>query len=217
MEEKIMIEFQQAGLNLKNFKMEPITMKLPKGYIVGIEGMNGAGKSTLIKMMLGRYPNMQGKILVDGLDVRKERVKMLSEVGYIAEEREFFEEYNVYETEGAYSRFYKNWNHERYRDMLRRFKVPGTTKVGVLSKGNNIKFQLAFTSAFQPEVIILDEPMAVLDPAFRMEFVRWMQDMVAEYETTILISSHIHEELEKMADYMIHVDNGKCILEEVVR
>lgn len=99
MEKKIMIEFQQAGLNLKNFKMEPITMKLPKGYIVGIEGMNGAGKSTLIKMMLGRYPNMQGKILVDGLDVRKERVKMLSEVGYIAEEREFFEEYNVYETE----------------------------------------------------------------------------------------------------------------------
>lgn len=100
---------------------------------------------------------------------------------------------------------------------MRRFKVPGTTKVGVLSKGNNIKFQLAFTSAFQPEVIILDEPMAVLDLAFRMEFVRWMQDMVAEYETTILISSHIHEELEKMADYMIHVDNGKCILEEVVR
>ena len=115
-----------------------------------------------------------------------------------------------------YARFYQKWNHRLYEEMLRKYQVGKHKKYGTLSKGNQIKFQMAFALAYEPEVIIMDEPTAGLDPVFRMDFVKWLQDMVAENGTRILISSHLHEELEKIADYIIRIEKGLCTCEEVL-
>ena len=215
--EEVLITFNQAKVEFSQFCMKPVTMQLPAGYIIGIEGKNGAGKTTLINMMLGRYAKMNGNIVIDGYDVIKDREKMLAEVGFISEERVFYQEYNVLENEKFFMDFYPNWDSERYRKMLNQLNVSTKTKTGDLSKGNRIKFQMAFVYAYMPKLIIMDEPTGGLDPVFRLDFVKWMQNMVAEYGTTIILSTHLQEELEKITDYLIHVADGECTLEEVLR
>lgn len=217
MQEEIIIKCKQASVTLGRFRMQPINMEIPQGYIIGVTGKNGSGKSTFMKMLLGRYPKMNGSIEIAGLDVIKQREAMLCEVGYISEEREFFVEKNAGEHEAIYAKYYPNWNHQLFEDLLRRYEVSMYAKYGALSKGNQIKFQQAFATACMPKVIVMDEPTAGLDPVFRIDFMKWMQDLVAEYNTTILISSHIREELEQVADYMIRVESGVCTYEEVLR
>lgn len=217
MEEEIIIVCENASVQLKDFTIQPVNIDMKKGFIYGLQGKNGSGKSTFIKMLLGHFPKMQGCVRIAGFDVIKNREQMLSKVGYVSEDRVFYKDKSVVEQEEIYSVFYPNWNHAVFEELLREYQVSKFTKYGALSKGNQIKFQLAFSMAYQPEVLILDEPMAGLDPVFRMDFVKFLQDIVARYETTIVISSHLREELEKITDYMILVENGTYICEEVLR
>jgi len=217
MEEQRMIVCENASVRLKGFHTQPVNLVMDKGFIYGLQGKNGSGKSTFIKMLLGRYPKMQGHIRIADLDVIENREQMLSKVGYVSEDRIFYGDKSVVEQEEIYSVFYSNWNHDIFEELLKKYQISKLTKYSALSKGNQIKFQLAFSMAYQPEVLILDEPMAGLDPVFRMDFVKFLQDIVAEYETTIVISSHLREELEKITDYMIVVDNGSYTCEEVLR
>lgn len=217
MQEEIIIKCKQASVTLGQFHMQPINIEIPQGYIIGVVGKNGSGKSTFMKMLLGRYPKMTGSIEIAGMDVIKQRETMLCEVGYISEDREFFAAKTADEQEAIYAKYYPNWNHQLFEDLLRKYGVEIYTKYGDLSKGNQIKFQLAFTTACMPSVIVMDEPTAGLDPVFRIDFLKWMQELVAEYNTTILISSHIREELEQVVDYRIRVESGVCTYEEVLR
>jgi len=207
--EDIMIKFDDAFVNFKKFRVEPICMEIPKGYIVGIRGRNGAGKTTLLKMILGSYKTMRGRITIDGLDVIKERENVLSKVGLIMEEREFFEEEDAMKNEEYFSVFYENWNREKYKEMLHKMGLSTGQKIRNFSKGERVMYQLAFIAAYQPEVILLDEPTAGLDSVFRQDFLRFLQDFVADYEATILMSTHMEEDLNRIADYIIEVDNGK--------
>ena len=209
--EDVIVKFEGAFVSFKNFAMKPVNLEIPKGYIIGIQGKNGAGKTTLLKMMLGAYGGMRGKITIDGLDVVKERENMLPKVGLIMEEREFFEEEDAIKNEEYFSVFYGNWDKERYRKMLKKMGLSFGQKLGAFSKGERVMYQLAFMAAYQPEVILLDEPTAGLDAVFRQDFLRILQDFVAEYEATILMSTHIEEDLNGIADYIIEVDNGGCI------
>lgn len=207
--ENIIIKFDNAFISFKNFTMKPVNLEIPRGFIIGIQGKNGAGKTTLLKMILGAYKEMRGKITIDGLDVVKERENMLSRVGLIMEEREFFEEEDAVKNEAYFSVFYENWNKERYRKMLKKMGLSFGQKIGTFSKGERVMYQLAFMAAYQPEVILLDEPTAGLDSVFRQDFLRILQDFVADYETTILMSTHIEVDLKGIADYIIEVDDGR--------
>lgn len=212
--EDIIIKSDNAFVAFKNFEMKPVNLEIPKGYIVGIQGKNGAGKTTLLKMILGTYRKMCGKITVDGLDVIKEHDNMLSKVGLIMEDREFFEEEDAVKNEEYFSVFYENWDGEQYRKMMRKMGLSLGQKIRTFSKGERVMYQLAFMSAYQPEVILLDEPTAGLDCVFRQDFLRILQDVVADYEATILLSTHIDEDLNGIADYIIEVGNGACNMVE---
>lgn len=207
--EDIIIKVDNAFINFRNFAMKPVNLEIPKGYIIGVRGKNGSGKTTLFKMILGSYQKMQGKIMIDGINILKQREKMLQKVGIIMEEREFFEEEDAIKNEEYFSSFYWNWNRERYRKMLRNMGLSFGKKIGTFSKGERVMYQLAFMAAYQPKVILLDEPTAGLDSVFRQDFLRVLQDFVADYETTVLLSTHIEEDLEGIADYIIEVDNGR--------
>lgn len=209
-----MITIKNAGIKFKDYEMSNVNLEIPKGYITGIRGANGAGKTTLIKMIMGLYPKMSGEIKIAGFDVIKQREKMLGVTGFVSEEREFFGNYSPLENEELYIPYYPNWDKEKYREMLKGMNVPMHTKVQDLSKGNYIKFQFAFALATKPELIILDEPTSGLDPVFRKDFLKALQTAVAEEELTIVIATNIAEDLDKIADYIIDVNSGKCTITE---
>lgn len=212
--DEIMIEIKNAGVNFKVFALENVNLQIPKGYIVGITGANGSGKTTLIKMMLGLYPSMNGTITTGGYDVVKQREKMLGITGYVSEDRKFFMEYSAVENEEVYKNFYPDWNKEKYRNALKTMNVSLNTKVQSLSKGNYIKFQVAFAAAASPKLLILDEPTAGLDPVFRVDFLKMLQTLIADENMTVVMSTNIADDLEKVADYIIEIKNGRCVMRE---
>lgn len=212
--EDMVIRIKDAEVSLRKFRLGPVNIDIPKGYIVGVQGDNGAGKSTFLRMLLGMYRDMQGLVLVGGTDVMSSREYTLNKVGYISDTRRFYEEEDVFGNEEYYADFYNLWDRDIYRQMLDKLNVPLTTKLGKFSKGERVKFQLAFSAAYKPEVLLLDEPTAGLDPVFRDDFLKTLQELVADYETTIILATHLDEDLKTIADYIIDIDMGICNMRE---
>lgn len=210
------ISISNASVKFKDFTMEDVNLNIEKGMITAIEGHNGAGKTTLLKMILGMYPKMKGSITVDGLDVVKCRMDMLKVVSFVSEDRAFFKELTPYHNVEVYSKYYDNWDDERFKELMKRMNVSMGTKVGDMSKGNFIRFQTAFAMANHPKVLILDEPTAGLDPVFRVDYIKILQEIVAEEEVTVLISTHMTNDINKIADYIIDVKDGQCSIRENV-
>lgn len=213
--EENMIKIENASISFKKFYMEPVNLNIPQGYIVGVQGENGAGKSTLLKMILGQYSDMKGDIYVDGENVREKRESVLQKIGYVDGNRVFFEEKDALGNEKYFAPFYEEWDKDEYRKMLRKMGVKDSLPIKKLSKGERVKFQLAFAAAYQPKVLLLDEPTAGLDPVFRDDFLKMLQSFVADYETTILLATHLDEDMNKIADYVIDIEHGVCSIREV--
>lgn len=213
--EDIIIKIKEASVSFKNFALTPLSLNIPRGYIIGIKGSNGAGKSTFLKMVLGNFPKMQGQITVSGMDVIKERVQILQKTGVVSEEKIFFETEDAIKNEEYFSPFYKNWDREIYRTMLKKMNISLSQNIGNFSKGERAKYQLAFSAAYKPELLILDEPAAGLDPVFTKDFLKLLQEFVAEYQSTILVADNIEENLDQIADFIITIKNGKCTYKEV--
>ncbi len=167
-------------------------------------------------MVLGCFPKMNGTITINGYDVVKERQKVLAATGVISEKRIFYESEDALKNEEYFSPFYKNWDKEIYRKFLKKLDIPLSQNIGNLSKGERIKFQLAFSAAYKPALLIMDEPAAGLDPVFKTDFFKILQEFVAEYMTTILISDNVTENLAQIADYLITIENGKCSWKEII-
>ena len=192
--EEIIIRIENAALKLGKFSIKPAIINIPKGYIVGIQGDNGAGKSTMLRMLLGMYDKMQGNIYIDGIDVVKNRTQIKNITGIVSQERTFFMEEDAYENERLYAPFYKNWNSDEYLNNN------SGRSLGNLSTGEMLKYQLAFAAAYRPQVLLLDEPTANLDPVFRDDFLKILQEFVAEYDMTILMATHLDEDISKIDD-----------------
>ena len=197
MEENI-IKIENAALKLGKFSMKPAIINIPKGYIVGIQGDNGAGKS------------------IDGIDVVKNRTQIKNITGVVSQERTFFMEEDAYENERLYAPFYRNWNSGEYRKMLKNLNINSGSSLGKLSTGEMLKYQLAFAAAYRPQVLLLDEPTANLDPVFRDDFLKILQEFVAEYDMTILMATHLDEDITKIADYIMDVEDGRYSLRECI-
>lgn len=210
----VMIRMKDAAIGFKKFSMKPMNLELPRGYIIGVQGPNGAGKSTLLKMILGNFKNMQGTIEIDGMDVRRDRIQLLTKIGVVSAERVFFEEEDAIKNEAYFSVYYPDWDGEEYRRMLKKLGISPSRSIRAMSTGERIKYQLAFTAAYRPQLLILDEPTAGLDPVFRDDFLKILQGFVADYETTILLATHLDEDLDKVADYIIDVADGVCTMRE---
>lgn len=213
---EVVIDIKNAGLEFKDFSVKNVNLQIERGMITAVEGHNGAGKSTLLKMILGMYPKMTGSITVDGLDVVRDRIKVLNKVGFVSEDRIFYREFSALGNAKMYSKYYDKWDDEKYKSLLKRMNVSVHTKVGELSKGNYIRFQTAFALAACPEVLILDEPTAGLDPVFRIDYIKILQEIVAEEEITILIATHMTGDINKIADYIVDVSDGRCSIRENV-
>jgi len=195
--------------NYKEFELGSIDLTLPKGYITGIIGPNGAGKSTTIKIIMNMVKADSGDVSVFGLDYKKSEKDIKNRIGYVGEEQYFYSDKTVAWTGKFVSQYYTDWNENYFKKLLSDFNLSPTKKTKELSKGMKVKLSLALALAHNPELIILDEPTAGLDPVVRRELLDLLIDIVKIEKKSVIISSHITDDIARIADFVAFMIDGK--------
>ena len=199
------IEISGLCKSYGDFALDHIDLKLPGGSIMGLIGENGAGKTTTIKCILNLIRRDAGTITLMGYDNIAQEQQAKSEVGVVLDECYFHDTLRPTDIHTILSRVYENWDKALFASCLNKFQLPEGKYVKEFSRGMKMKLSLAAALAHHPKLLILDEATAGLD-----EFLNLIQDE----EHSILISSHITSDLEKVADYITYLHQGKVVLSE---
>lgn len=206
------LEYSYKSLTGKKlFGIENIDFEMSPGYIYGLVGRNGAGKTTLIKTIL--TGNLKrGSVWVDDLSMVQNPVKTKEKMGFIIYPEMMLRNRTAYENGDIFGSLYPDWSQERYVAKLKEFGVDMDVNLSELSKGNEMKVMAAFAWGHRPEILFADEPSAGFDPVFRKEFLKFLQEYVEDGKHSVFISTHITEDLDKVADYLMIMHEGKLLL-----
>ena len=205
------LEVKGVCKSFPGFKLNNISLSLPKGYIMGLVGPNGAGKTTMIQLILNMLEKDAGEILVFGNDNVKSENIIKQSVGVVFDNIFYVDSWTVNDTEKAISIFYEDWKHNVFREMVKRFDLPQGKKVSELSRGMQMKLMLACAFSHNAKLLILDEPTSGLDPVTRDEFLEILQEYIKDGERSVLFSTHITADLERVADYITLINGGEMI------
>ena len=194
------------------FLLDHVSFQVPKGRIVGFIGENGAGKSTTINLILDELKKDNGQIQIFGMEHTISSVK--EDIGVVFDECNFHDVLNVSDIEKILSGVYKSWDSRLYRQYLKKFKIPEKKQIGSFSKGMKMKLSIICAMAHKPKLLILDEATTGLDPVVRDEMLDLFLEFIQDEECSIFFSSHITSDIQKIADYVILIHQGKIIFEE---
>ncbi len=201
--------------------LDGIDLKVPRGCIYGLLGRNGCGKTTLIRALLGLEPPTQGRTLLLGQDSRSLAAGTRARIGYVAEGHNLIQNYRVRRLIGLCKDLSLRWNAEFFDHLMETFRLPMDRKVKELSAGMRAQLNLALAMAADPELLILDDPTLGLDTVARRQFLELAIDLIQKQDRTILFSSHILGDVERIADRVGIMAGGKlavdCELEELKR
>ncbi|MBQ2800529.1 MAG: ABC transporter ATP-binding protein [Lachnospiraceae bacterium] len=203
-----MLEIQGLEKKLEGFTLQDVNIELPKGYIMGLIGENGAGKTTLLNLILGLYKPTKGQIIIDGMTYENQEKEIRNLLGYVLVDDVFSGEMKLIEQADMYGKYYDNYDRTLFLEYCKRFELEEKKKYKKLSKGEKLKFQFAFALAHKPKLLILDEPTANFDPEFREEFLKIITEFVANGENSVLLATHMTEELDRFADYITFLHKG---------
>lgn len=208
-----MIELKNVTKTFGNFTaLDHLTMTVPKGSVYGLVGPNGAGKSTVIRNITGVYTPDSGSITINGEEIY-ENIDLKGKIGYIPDDVFYFPSATLEDMRKFYRGLYPKFDDMLFEKLYDIFNLPPKSPIRRFSKG--MQKQAAFHLAIccRPEVLILDEPVDGLDPVMRRQVMSLILSDVAEYGTTVLISSHNLRELEDVCDHVGIMDHGKMLLE----
>jgi len=195
----------------RHWALRECSLRVPAGRIAALVGPNGAGKSTLLHLAVGLLRPDAGSIRVFGQDPHG-NTGALADIGFVAQETPLYEDFTAEELSRAGSKINRRWDSEVVRQRLTRVGVPMGKAVGKLSGGQRAQVALALALAKQPRLLLLDEPVASLDPLARKEFLQSLMGSVAESGTSVLLSSHLLADLERVCDYVIVLNSGRLRL-----
>jgi ABC-2 type transport system ATP-binding protein len=195
----------------KDFKIDNISFELEKGCIMGFIGQNGAGKTSTIKLILNAIGRSSGEISVLGKDNITDEVFVKSKIGYVPDEDYFIITSTLNGHANALKLFYETWSDEIFQKYIELWELPIDKKLQEFSKGMKTKAMLALALSHQPELLILDEPTAGLDPVARIEVLDILREFVADGQKSVLFSTHITSDLDKVADFITIINRGKVI------
>jgi ABC-2 type transport system ATP-binding protein len=196
--------------------VDGLSMTVPRGAVVGLIGPNGAGKSTTLRMLMGLTRITDGAARVLGLDPAADPVAIKRRVGYVPESHQVYRWMRVGEAIAFARSFYPSWDFELCRSLRDRFGLDERARVKHLSKGMLAKLSLLLAVAHAPELLILDEPMSGLDPIAREEFLDGVVRTLAERDCTVLFSSHTLADVQRLADRVALLDEGRLLAYEGV-
>ena len=206
-----LIEVNGLCKNYESFKLQDVSFSLEQGFIMGFIGRNGAGKSTTLKAILNIINNNGGSVKLCGLSIPQDEIEIKNQVGYVFGGLDFYPEAKINRITEVTKSFYKEWNSELYKRLCERFEIDGNKKFKQLSAGMKVKYSLAVAMSNNPKLLILDEPTSGLDPAARDDLVLLFQEFIEDGEHSILFSTHITSDLEKCADYITYIKQGKIL------
>lgn len=201
------IEIKNLNKNYDGFQLKNINLDIPCGYITGLIGENGAGKTTLIKSILNIINYDNGDIKING-NGKKENI------GVVLDNMFFPELLNASDIGKIMKDVYSTWDDNLYRKYLSDFKLTTNKQIKTFSKGMRKKLEIAVALSHKPNILILDEPTSGLDPIVRDEILDIFLNFIQDENNTILLSTHITSDLEKIADYITFIDNGSIILND---
>lgn len=209
-----MLKLTDISKRLGAFQLKEISFELPPGYIMGLIGLNGAGKTTLLHLISGLYRPDGGSLSIEGKSYDTDRKEILENVGIVLAEDLF----NGYDTllhnARQYGKYYKNYDESLLFQYLSRFQLLPDKKFRELSKGEKLKFQFAFALAHHPKLLLLDEPTGNFDPEFRGEFFSVLKEFIADGRKSVILATHLTEDLDRIADYIVYLEKGKLLLAE---
>lgn len=219
------IDVKNITKKYKDFTLDNVSLKLPKGCIMGLIGENGSGKTTLINLILGlrffdENPNLnsntnKSSITVLGNDITTLSPSVREDIGVVLNDCSFPQELNLLELEKIMQNLYKNWDTISFKNYVEYFNLPAKKQVKKYSTGMIMKLSIAIALSHKAKLLILDEPTSGLDPVIRDEILDVFMDFIQDEERSILISSHITSDLEKICDYITFINNGRILLSDV--
>lgn len=206
------IEIRDLSKRLNVFELNIDKLDIKKGYITGFVGPNGSGKTTTIKLIMNMLFKDSGSIKIFEKENDIESLYIKEIIGYVGETPGYMKDSKLKAIKKGISCFYKNWNENIYKRYIKQFKLDENKKYKELSKGQQKKFELVMELSHNPKLIIMDEPTANLDPLVRNEFLDILQEHIEKEDATVFYSTHITSDLDKVADYLVFIFEGKVIL-----
>ncbi len=203
------VEVKELTKKFKGFTLDHVSFSLPAGCIMGLVGENGAGKSTTLKLLLNMIQKDSGRITILGKD---EKSIDKNEIGVVFDECRFHESFTAKDINQVLKSIFQRWSEQQFFDYLNRFEVPSNKKLKEFSRGMKMKISIAAAVSHDAKLLLLDEPTSTLDPVVRDELLDIFYDFISDEQHSIIISSHIVSDLEKVCDYIAFMHKGKMIL-----
>ncbi|MBQ2800759.1 MAG: ABC transporter ATP-binding protein [Lachnospiraceae bacterium] len=206
------IEIKNLCKNYDGFSLKNLNLTVPKGTIMGFVGQNGAGKTTTIKSILNIIRPEQGEIYLFGMHHQKQEIQIKNRIGVVFDELPFHDQLTPTQLNNVLAGIYSSWDSKCFFQYLERFSLPLKKKMATFSKGMKMKLQIAAALSHNAELLIMDEATSGLDPVVRSEMLDVFLEFMQDENHSILMSSHITSDLEKVADSITFVHNGTLLL-----
>jgi len=206
------LKIEKLRKEYEEFVLDSIDWSIPRGFVTGLIGPNGAGKTTTIKLIMNHIKRDAGAVKIFGIDNSENEIEIKNRIGYVGEEQPFYENKSSVWTGRFASHFFKQWDMEKYLGLLEIFQIPPKKWIRKYSKGMRVKLSMALALSHGADLIILDEPTAGLDPIVRRDILDLLKKMAEEEGITVVISSHITDDLERIADFITYMIKGRIAL-----
>lgn len=205
------LEIKNLRKNYGDFLLDDVSFALPEGFIMGLIGPNGAGKTTIIKLIMNLIIRNDGDIRIFGKDNLEHEVDVKSKIGFVYDNPNYYEHLNLKQMKKIIRPFYKEWDDDVFARLVEQFELPLKKTLKKFSRGMLMKAAIALALSHHADFIIMDEPTSGLDPVFRRELLDLIYELIQKEKKSILFSTHITSDLERIADYITFVNHGKVV------
>ena len=205
------MEIENLRKNYSDFCLNDVSFNLPQGFIMGLIGPNGAGKTTIIKLIMNLIMKDAGEIKIFGEDHIKGEVEIKHRIGFVYDNPNYYDHLNLQDLKRIIAPFYRSFDEPLFQRMVEQFELPLKKRISKFSRGMVMKSALAIALSHHADLIILDEPTSGLDPVFRRELLEMLCDLMQDEKKSVLFSTHITSDLERIADYITFIQNGEVV------